>query len=213
LREPPIAALATLRAAALTAAVESGANTHARTPAFEPKARRLVADKASGGDAPFALSCERSVGSPRRFAVEENFNMTDARAKSEVLDALTAQAIALGLSVEAGDDGALSGATTVIHAKWLLGGRSATYRMSCRLDEADHAVRFREIVSEKSWGLPPPTLTMTQTTVAGWARSGVRRDLSLGGGGSIDYEQAREALKRTTEDAGWRFEFEGGRAP
>jgi hypothetical protein len=155
---------------------------------------------------------ERRIAAP--FRRRGGSAMTDARSKSEVLAALNAAAIALGLSVEAGGDGAqLSGEATVIHAKWLLGGRSATYRMSCRLDEADRAVRFREAVVEKSWGVPPPTLTMTQTTVTGWTRSGTRRDVSLGGGGSLDYERTREALKQTAEDAGRRFELEGGWAP
>lgn len=85
--------------------------------------------------------------------------------------------------------------------------------MSLQLAEAEHAVLFREAVVEKSWGLPPPTLSVEVETVSGWQRSGKRKDVSLGGGGEIDYALVREGLQKTVAEAGWQFRLEGGRLP
>ncbi len=122
---------------------------------------------------------------------------------------------AAGLGVELREDAAhrLSGQAENIRAKWWLGGRKVAYRMSCQVAESDHTVHFREAVVERSWGIPPPTLTLQTTTVRGWKRSGERHDISLGGGGSLDYARMREALERETEAAGWTFHYEGGRLP
>jgi hypothetical protein len=138
--------------------------------------------------------------------------MQDVPSKSDLLQNLKSRAAALGLSV-GGDAHALTGEIESIGAKWLLGGRKVVYRMSCRLDEAQRAVRFRESVNEKTWGMPPPTLSVEKTSVKGWERSGARTDKSVGGGGTVDYGRVREELKRAVTDAGWRFELEGGRAP
>jgi hypothetical protein len=134
-------------------------------------------------------------------------------AKSDLLVNLKSQAAALGLAVhEAGGD-KLTGDVESIRAKWLLGGRKVSYRMSCRLTETDHTVHFREMVSEKSWGIPPPTFSVETTTVSGWKRSGTRTDRSVGGGGTVDYARVRNALESTVTAAGWRFDLEGGRMP
>lgn len=85
--------------------------------------------------------------------------------------------------------------------------------MSCRLTESDHSVHFREAVVERSWGIPPPTLTVEKTTVSGWKRSGERTDVSLGGGGSLDYARMRAAVEKATAAAGWKFQLDGGRLP
>lgn len=132
--------------------------------------------------------------------------------KADLLVGLKAKVAALGLSVDEGGDG-LSGKAKSIRAKWLLGARSVTYKMSCRLDEAAHIVHFREAVAETSWGLPPPTFITERTTVKGGARSGERTDRSVGGGGTIDYGRVREALKQAVSAAGWQFHLEGGRMP
>ncbi len=100
-----------------------------------------------------------------------------------------------------------------IRAKWLLGARTVTYRMSCRLDDAERTVHFREAIVETSWGIPPPTFSTEKTVVKGWERSGERADRSVGGGGTIDYGQVRETLKQMVSAAGWQFHLEGGRAP
>ena len=85
--------------------------------------------------------------------------------------------------------------------------------MSCRFDEAAKAVHFREVVLEKSWGMPPPTLSVEVTTTSGWQRSGSRTDTSPAGGGTVDYGQVRHAVEQAVKDASWTFNFEGGRMP
>lgn len=134
-------------------------------------------------------------------------------AKSDLMATLKSKAATLGLGVK--DDGAdaLTGEVKSIRAKWFLGARTVTYRMSCRLDEAAHAVHFREAVIESSWGLPPPTFTTEWSTIKGWARSGRRTDRSVGGGGTIDYARVREEFEQTVDAAGWRFQYNGGRMP
>ena len=131
----------------------------------------------------------------------------------DLLAELKKQAAILGLSVRDGAKQELVGEAESIGAKWWLGGRKVNYKMSCRLAEAERALHFREAVVEKSWGIPPPTLTVEKTTVSGWQRSGERTDVSLGGGGKLDYARVREAVERTTIAAGWTFQLEGGRMP
>ncbi len=134
--------------------------------------------------------------------------------KSELLSDLESKARALGVTVrEAGSDG-FDGETEAILLKWPLGQRKAAYKMSCRLDEQSCTARFRDAVTETSWGLPPPSLSVETTTVKGWERSGAHEERGLGGqGGKVDFGQVREALKAAVGAAGWRFELEGGRPP
>jgi hypothetical protein len=130
--------------------------------------------------------------------------MTDMKAalKSILADA--------GLTVSESND-TLSGTRESITSKWWLGGRKVTYRASCRLAEAERTVHFREVVVERSWGIPPPTLTVETTTTSGWKRSGTRTDVSTPGGGQVDYVRVREAIEKAVAAAGWTFHFEGGR--
>jgi len=132
----------------------------------------------------------------------------------DLLAELRKQATNFALTVRDGAQGELLGECESIAAKWWLGGRKATYRMSCRLADAERALHFREAVVERSWGIPPPTLTVETTTVTGWKRSGERVDKSLGGGGGkIDYAGVRNAVEKAATDAGWTFHLEGGRMP
>jgi hypothetical protein len=117
-----------------------------------------------------------------------------------------------GLKVIESDDD-LAGELQSIKAKWWLGGRKVTYRMSCRFAEEERTVHFREVVMERSWGIPPPTLTMETTTTSGWKRSGTRTDISAPGGGRVDYARVREAVEQAVVAAGWTFHLEGGRLP
>ena len=133
---------------------------------------------------------------------------------NDLLAELKKQAAIFGLSVRDGADRELLGEVESIGAKWWLGGRKVTYRMTCRLAEAERTLHFREAVVERSWGIPPPTLTVEKTTVSGWKRSGERTDVSLGGGGGkLDYARVREAVERAAVAAGWTFHLEGGRMP
>ncbi|MBI3705910.1 MAG: hypothetical protein HY244_19115 [Rhizobiales bacterium] len=139
--------------------------------------------------------------------------MADALSAQDLLADLREQAAMLGLSVRDGAHRELLGEVASIGAKWWLGGRKVNYKMACRLAEAERRLHFREAVVEKSWGIPPPTLTVEKTTVSGWKRSGERTDVSLGGGGKLDYARVREAVERAAVAAGWRFQLEGGRMP
>ncbi len=139
--------------------------------------------------------------------------MPDILTTQALLAKLKNEAATLGLKVHDGANQALDGEVEAIGAKWWLGGRKVNYRMSCRPAEAEHTLHFREAVSERSWGIPPPTLTVEKTTVSGWKRSGERSDVSVGGGGKLDYARVRNAVEKTVADAGWKFHLEGGRMP
>ena len=139
--------------------------------------------------------------------------MPNILSRNDLLTQIEKQTTALGLNTHAGSDSELIGDVDKIGAKWWLGGRSVNYRMSCRLTETDHTAHFREAVVEKSWGIPPPTLTVETTTTSGWKRSGTRVDKSIGGGGALNYAQVRDAVEKATTAAGWKFQLEGGRLP
>ena len=138
--------------------------------------------------------------------------MPNILTQRDLIAELRKQIAALGLNVLE-DNQELSGEAESIRAKWWFGGRKVSYRMSCRPRESDHTVDFREAVVERSWGLPPPTLSVETTSVSGWKRSGVRKDISVGGGGSLDFAEVRDAVEAATAAAGWRFHLVGGRMP
>ena len=139
--------------------------------------------------------------------------MPNILSRNDLLTQIEKQTTALGLNTHAGSDSDLIGDVDKIGAKWWLGGRKVTYRMSCRPTDADHTLHFREATVERSWGIPPPTLTVEKTTVSGWKRSGERKDISVGGGGTLDYARVRDAVERAVSGAGWKFHLEGGRMP
>ncbi len=131
-----------------------------------------------------------------------------ADVKASVKSALAASGIAV-----TDKDGGVAGEAEKILAKWWLGSRKVTYRMSCSFDDAARTVNFREVVLEKSWGMPPPTLSVEVTSTSGWTRSGSRTDTSLSGSGTVDYGQIRNAVEKAVTAAGWTFHLEGGRLP
>jgi hypothetical protein len=130
-----------------------------------------------------------------------------------MLDCLRARMAALGLGVHEEPGQELVGEMAAIRAKWWFGGRKVTYRMSCRLTEANHTLHVREVVVERTWGIPPPTFSVEAMMVSGWKLSGRRTDVSAGGGGSLDYARARKGIERAGVEAGWTIDFEGGRMP
>jgi hypothetical protein len=139
--------------------------------------------------------------------------MPDILSTQDLLAELKKQTAALGLKIRDGANQELAGEAESIGAKWWLGGRKVTYRMSCRPTDADHTLHFREATVERSWGIPPPMLTIEKTTVSGWKRSGERKDISVGGGGTLDYARVRDAVEQAVTAAGWKFHLEGGRMP
>lgn len=56
-------------------------------------------------------------------------------------------------------------------------------------------------------------MTVETTSTSGWKRNEQRTDVSIGGGGSLNYGQVRQALEQATASAGWNFHLEGGRMP
>jgi hypothetical protein len=139
--------------------------------------------------------------------------MPDILAKHDLLAELEKKSEALGLSVHDDAQEGCSGEIEAIQAKWWFGGRKVAYQMSCRLTESDHTVHFREAAVERSWGIPPPTLTVETTTTSGRKRDDKRTDVSAGGGGSLNYGQVRNALEQAAAAGGWNFHLEGGRMP
>lgn len=139
--------------------------------------------------------------------------MPNDLSERDLIAELQQHTAAAGLKVQTDAQHGLTGEAEKIGAKWWLGGRKVTYRMSCNLTESDHTVHFRESVVERSWGIPPPTLTVETTSVSGWKRSGERHDVSIGGGGALDYAKVRDVVESASAAAGWKFHLEGGRLP
>jgi hypothetical protein len=139
--------------------------------------------------------------------------MPDVLDKADLLDRLRRQVEVLGL--KRGDDGphGVSGEVESIKSKWWFGGRKVTYRMSCALTDADHVAHFREVIFERSWGMPPPTLTFETTSISGTRLSGQRHDFSIGSGGTLDSGRVRQSIEQTVCAGGWSFRYESGRMP
>jgi len=140
--------------------------------------------------------------------------MADIASKADMLAKLKGEAKRLGLNLHDESGEGFKGDVESILIKWMLGKKTAVYRMSVRLAEADHVIHFREVVKESSWGLLPPTLTVEKTSVKGWERSGTHSEKPLGGGGgTVDFGRVRETLKQTVAAGGWQFRLEGGKLP
>jgi hypothetical protein len=133
--------------------------------------------------------------------------------KSDLLERLLSAATGDGVQSRSTSGDTIAGEQTVIGSKWFLGGRKVNYKFSCRLDETAHEVKFREMSSESSWGVPPPTLTVEKTSQRGAQVSQSRTDKSVGGGGSLEYGRLRAAIERAVQDAGWQFTLEAGKTP
>ena len=105
----------------------------------------------------------------------------------------------------AGDEWSAKGEK--IGAKWMLGGRKVTYRVTCRLDEPSQTARVRDSIAESSWGIPPPSLQVEKTVQTGTRVSVSQSQRSAGaGGGSLDSGRLRGAIEAVLKEAGWRVE-------
>jgi hypothetical protein len=136
--------------------------------------------------------------------------MAEIASKADMLAKLKAEAKRLGLTLREESGEGFKGDVESILIKWMLGKKTAVYRMSVRLAEADRTANFREVVKESSWGILPPTLTVEKTTTKGWERSGTHTEKPVGGGGgTVDFGQVREALKQAVAAGGWKFNLEG----
>ena len=140
--------------------------------------------------------------------------MAAIASKAEILANLKAAAKRLGLTLREESSEGFKGDVESILIKWMLGKKTAVYRMSVRLAEADRVVHFREMVKESSFGVLPPTLPVETTGTKGWERSGTHSEKPLGGGGgTVDFGKVREGLKEAVTASGWQFNLEGGHMP
>jgi hypothetical protein len=55
---------------------------------------------------------------------------------------------------------------------------------------------FPRSIVERSWRIAPPTLKLETTSVSGWKRSGTRKEVSVGGSGTLDYAEVRNAVEK-----------------
>lgn len=133
--------------------------------------------------------------------------------KSTLLAALSARASALGLVVRQDPDGTLRGEKVAIKARWLLGGNRSTYSFSCRLDEAERTVTFRESVLDTSWGIAPPGFKIEATSQKGTTVTSTREERVVDGGGTLKFGEWREECAAAVNHAGWHFNHEALRAP
>ena len=83
-----------------------------------------------------------------------------------------------------------------------------TSNFTCTLDPATHTARFKDSAVERSWGLPPPTLSVRTTTQRGGRVDATRSDKGVGGGGRLDFGRLRELFEQAVSDAGWNFAYE-----
>ena len=128
----------------------------------------------------------------------------------ELRSRLKLAAKAHGLHCAPAEHGGLRADLETTLARWYFGGRAVTYYMSCQLDEDAHAVRFRELVRETTWGLPAPFFVAEKATVTETRVSG-RRPEEDAGAGPVEYFRVRADIERTVHDAGWRFVPEAGK--
>lgn len=131
---------------------------------------------------------------------------------ASLVSLLRETASAFGLTFETPSPTLVRAAQDAVISKWMLGGRKASYRASCMLDEATQVATFREILTESSWGVPPPAITVETTSQSGTT---VNKSVKVTGpgGGKVDLGAARAAFERTVTTAGWKFVFESGKSP
>ena len=125
--------------------------------------------------------------------------------QAELLARLSLIASSHGGTSSMPDDHTVKGTLTAIKAKWFLGGRKVTSNFTCTLDADAHEARFHESAIERSWGVPPPTFTVSTTTQYGTRVNQTRVDKGVGGGGRLEFGRFREAVERAVRDAGWDF--------
>lgn len=131
--------------------------------------------------------------------------MPEPLSANDLLARLSAALKLAGGSVTSQDTHTLAGTLTAITSKWFLGVRKVTDTVTCRLVPEAHEVQLREVATETSWGMPPPTFTVETTTQSGTRVTSTRTDTSVGGGGRLEFGTFREELAKVTRDAGWTF--------
>jgi hypothetical protein len=139
--------------------------------------------------------------------------MSTLLAKSDLLARLAAAAGALGIKAKTGGGDDLRGEAEAIKAKWFLGGNKSVYVFRCHLEDATHTVSFRESVTDRSWGIAPPSFKVETYGQSGSAVTSRRDEKAVGGGGTLAFGKWRTACEQAVTEAGWRFDHEAMRAP
>ena len=134
--------------------------------------------------------------------------MHEPIAESDLMAKISEVVEAAGGTITSREAHALNGTLTAIKAKWFLGGRKVTDRVTCRLVPDTHEVHLREVATETSWGLPPPTFTVETTTQSGSRVTSTRTDKAIGGGGRLEFGRFRDAVEEASRQAGWSFVYD-----
>ena len=100
-------------------------------------------------------------------------NIPDVKSKHDLIAELQRQTSALGLNVHEDAE------TGIEQRSGIRFGEVVAGRPQGRLPHVMPAdggritrIHFREAVVERSWGIPPPTVTVETSSVSGWKRSG-----------------------------------------
>lgn len=94
-----------------------------------------------------------------------------------------------------------------ISSSWFLGSRRVRHALRLDLDQASKTLSLREMATERTTGLPPPSLSFTRTTQRGLKVSETRVDSSPFGGGTLEYGAPRQWIEKECADAGWAFKL------
>ncbi len=140
-------------------------------------------------------------------------DMPAALSKDELLTVLKSTAKEHGMHCRPIDHEGLRADLETTYARWIFGGRKVTYHFGCRLEEATHTTRYREAVTDETWGIPAPFFWVEKTTTRGGEVSGTRTECGPGGGGPIEYHRIRLDIEQAARKAGWAFAFERGLRP
>lgn len=130
-----------------------------------------------------------------------------------LLQRLRDLAVAEGLEVTNASAGHLDATRETPLGRWFLGGRKAVYRVACDLDDAAREVRLRESTTERSWGIPLPSLTVETTSQRGARVTKETTVKTPAGGGAFDIGRFRGVVDAAAAEAGWRLRLEPGRRP
>jgi len=136
--------------------------------------------------------------------------MPAALGKAEVLALLKNTARQHGLHCHPIDHEGLRADLEEVRSQWFFGGRTFTYHLACRLDEERHAVRFREMTAETTWGIPLPLVTAETRRSSGRLSKGGESGTPVEAG-PLDVLRIREDIEHTIRQAGWSFSYERGR--
>ena len=126
---------------------------------------------------------------------------------SGLYNSITQQLSSAGWTIRS-DGSKLTAEREEILSKWMLGKRSVKLELELQFDGQSKTLVFREKAVEKSSGLAPPTFSVSTSTQRGIKVSEHRTDVSVGGGGTMDYGKARDWVEQQCVNDGWAFKLE-----